>query len=283
MELFRLQYAATLRAGGPEGEAIVAAIMTKALKNNPSLGITGILFFCRETSSLVQILEGPRKNVLDLFTKISADPRALQCTVLEQGSAASRAYAEFGMVLAHTTDPALAAQNLSNAQTLFSAPVLRMQYASTLVAADEREGRAMLEGILQQAVRNNTERKIGGLLAFNPSTLGIVQILEGPAPAVRELYRTIAADPRHVDCTLMSEELLDAAEVLFDYVWGMVQTETHDDELVNLSARIRRSYQRLQVPEMLPESEALDLSRMVRAIDDALYVEATPTTAQGCA
>merc|ERR1719203_1927604 len=110
----------------------------------------------------------------------------------------------------------------------------------------------MIEAILKQSVHNNSERRIGGLLCFNPSTLGIVQILEGPAAAVHDMYAKIAADPRHVDCTLTNEEvLLDPAEMIFDYVWGMVQSETEEDQLLALSARIQRSYQRMHVPELV--------------------------------
>ena len=36
-------------------------------------------------------------------------------------------------------------------------------------------------------VRKNSEKCIGGLLSFNPSTMGVTQLLEGPAAAVRAL------------------------------------------------------------------------------------------------
>ena len=33
-------------------------------------------------------------------------------------------------------------------------------------------------------MRKNTEQRIGGILCFNPTTMGVVQLLEGPAEAV---------------------------------------------------------------------------------------------------
>ena len=41
--------------------------------------------------------------------------------------------------------------------------------------------------LLGVQVRKNSEKCIGGLLAFNPSTMGVTQLLEGPAAAVRPL------------------------------------------------------------------------------------------------
>ena len=40
--------------------------------------------------------------------------------------------------------------------------------------------------LLCMQVRKNSEKCIGGLLSFNPSTMGVTQLLEGPAAAVRE-------------------------------------------------------------------------------------------------
>ena len=41
-------------------------------------------------------------------------------------------------------------------------------------------------------VRKNSEKCIGGLLSFNPSTMGVTQLLEGPAAAVRALLTAMA-------------------------------------------------------------------------------------------
>ena len=41
-------------------------------------------------------------------------------------------------------------------------------------------------------VRKNSEKCIGGLLSFNPSTMGVTQLLEGPAAAVRALRTAMA-------------------------------------------------------------------------------------------
>lgn len=46
------------------------------------------------------------------------------------------------------------------------------------------QAREILSSILEASVHNNATLKIGGLLCFNPDTLEVVQMLEGPTRAV---------------------------------------------------------------------------------------------------
>uniref|UniRef100_A0A7S0J0V9 BLUF domain-containing protein n=1 Tax=Calcidiscus leptoporus TaxID=127549 RepID=A0A7S0J0V9_9EUKA len=272
-QLYRLRYSSVLHGDDPE--ATLSVIVATALRKNPALSITGILYFCRETGGLVQVLEGPKANVLALFAKISNDSRHSQCRVLEQIVASSRLFADFGMALAHL-DRDLEQDVESRAPS--AEHLVRVQYASVLTAGDLREGRKVVEEILRVAVRNNPSRRIGGLLCFNPNTLGIVQVLEGPAPAVRELFTTIMADTRHVGCTLVSEELLlDRGELLFGESWGMMQSETQETNLLGLAPRIRKSFLALRAPE---DGDVAGPSLLQLAIDDALQVAPTLATSE---
>ena len=95
-----------------------------------------------------------------------------------------------------------------------------------------------------RSVHNNAELSIGGLLCFNPATLGVVQILEGPAFAVQSTYLKIKADTRHSAVELTSEEVLfSKAECHFDASWGMMQSETQESQtgLLDLSSRLARA------------------------------------------
>ena len=71
----------------------------------------------------------------------------------------------------------------------------------------------------------------------------VVQLLEGPAPAVRDLFATIMVDPRHTGCQLTNEELLFSQdEYLFGSNWGMLQSETVGHGLLDLSAHLWQAY-----------------------------------------
>lgn len=64
----------------------------------------------------------------------------------------------------------------------------RSQAAPNLTQAD-------IARLLQQARAHNTQHDITGLLCFSEGHF--IQLLEGPAPAVLELYARIQQDPRH--------------------------------------------------------------------------------------
>ena len=73
--LYTLKYSSTLTASPAEADTILATVLACALRNNPSLGITGMMYYDRSTLGLVQVLEGPKAAVEGLYTKICADDR----------------------------------------------------------------------------------------------------------------------------------------------------------------------------------------------------------------
>mmetsp|Transcript_6206 Transcript_6206/g.16304 ORF Transcript_6206/g.16304 Transcript_6206/m.16304 type:complete len:321 (+) Transcript_6206:176-1138(+) len=239
--LCTLKYASDLVVDlAREAELTIAGIMAGSLRNNPAREITGMLYYDRHTKRIVQVLEGPMCNVGELFNKIARDTRHVGCRLLEQRLITERAFPNFGMALARAVDPE---SDQATGAVPAAEHLIRLQYTSTLLAPSAEEGRALLQGILEASVRNNSDRKIGGLLVFNPHSMQVVQLLEGPAPAVRELFTTIMVDTRHKDCRLTSEELLlSSDEYLFGSNWGLLQGDTHHSDLLGLSTRIRDKY-----------------------------------------
>lgn len=107
-------------------------------------------------------------------------------------------------------------------------PVFRLVYRSSTTM--ERENRpAEIQEIFEVSRRKNGGLGLSGALLVWQDTF--VQVLEGDEATVRELYGTIAADPRHAHV-----ETLDAAVVsarAFGH-WSMAHVS--DDEGADLPA-----------------------------------------------
>lgn len=73
-----------------------------------------------------------------------------------------------------------------------TADLLRLVYVST---ARSGLAPADIEGILNASQSNNDERRITGYLVHNGSSF--MQLIEGPAGEVDEIYRRILSDTRH--------------------------------------------------------------------------------------
>jgi len=69
--LVRCLYAS--RAAAPLTGELLDSILDQSRKNNPSLGITGLL--CSSGEVFIQVLEGGRDEVCDLYNAIVRDPR----------------------------------------------------------------------------------------------------------------------------------------------------------------------------------------------------------------
>jgi hypothetical protein len=91
--LVRLMYAS--RAPAPPSAEIIESILGQARTRNPSLGITGILCFSNEI--YLQVLEGGRRSVNDLYHAIARDPRHHEITMLQYHEISERAFAGWTM------------------------------------------------------------------------------------------------------------------------------------------------------------------------------------------
>lgn len=91
--LVRLLYAS--RAKPQLTETEFAAILRQARSHNPPLGITGVL--CHSEGSFVQLLEGERKVVNELYNHIVADARHQEVTLLAYEEIVERRFAGWSM------------------------------------------------------------------------------------------------------------------------------------------------------------------------------------------
>ena len=191
-----------------------------------------------------------------LFATISKDSRHKGCHILDERKVGQRLYNGFGMALARvgaeTGSSSAAGVGMAWIKKTASAPkpmlptlplvhLMRLQYSSTLIDADAEAGRQSISRILEGAMAFNAKHEIGGLLCFNPVTLRVTQVLEGHAPTVLDLFDRISIDSRHKDVVLTSQELvLSTSDLRFHASWGMMQTETRDDErtLLDLAGRL---------------------------------------------
>jgi hypothetical protein len=99
-------------------------IVSSSRKNNPELGITGCLLSGR--NSFLQLLEGPKQTVDNLYLKISADSRHKNIVKLNDEVIGDRLFSSWSMKLApfynlEWSDTALEAGNfleITNEQAL---------------------------------------------------------------------------------------------------------------------------------------------------------------------
>lgn len=91
--LVRLLYASrSSQALTPE---VIDDILSSSRKSNPALGITGLL--CHSGDIFMQVLEGGRDAVSQLYNKISHDPRHSQVVLLHFEEITERRFAGWTM------------------------------------------------------------------------------------------------------------------------------------------------------------------------------------------
>lgn len=103
--LVRLLYAS--RAAEAVTQELTEAILQSSRKHNPALGITGVL--CYGGDVYMQVLEGGREAVNELYTKIVRDERHRNIALLHYQEVAERKFAGWtmGQVNLAKVNPAL--------------------------------------------------------------------------------------------------------------------------------------------------------------------------------
>jgi hypothetical protein len=91
--LVRLLYAS--RSASPLGPEVMDAILAQSRKHNPELGITGIL--CQSGEVFLQVLEGGRAAVNQLYNQIVRDARHRDAMVLHFEEVLERRFAGWTM------------------------------------------------------------------------------------------------------------------------------------------------------------------------------------------
>ncbi len=112
--------------------------------------------------------------------------------------------------------------------------VFRLIYRShSLIAPDQR--RTELGAIFTTARQTNRRLGITGALMISEDAF--VQTLEGEESAVRELYASIAQDPRHDHVTILEEQT--AVERTFGR-WAMAKVSEDDGPDIRLLSNARK-------------------------------------------
>ena len=103
--LVRLLYAS--RPAAPLTTAVVDVILAQSRAHNARLGITGILCYNRET--FLQVLEGGRDEVCELYNTIVRDDRHAQVRILSFEEISERRFGHWtmGHVDVSTVNPSL--------------------------------------------------------------------------------------------------------------------------------------------------------------------------------
>ncbi|MBX3622984.1 MAG: BLUF domain-containing protein [Rhizobacter sp.] len=91
--LVRLMYAS--RAVAPLGADGLAAILRSSRRHNPELGVTGVL--CVSDGLFLQVLEGGRLAVSQLYNRIACDPRHKDVALLGFEEIGERRFAGWAM------------------------------------------------------------------------------------------------------------------------------------------------------------------------------------------
>jgi hypothetical protein len=99
--LIRLIYASEITI--PLTASAVQEIVDKARKANQRRQLTGMLTF--DSRSFLQVLEGSREVVSDVFCRIAADPRHQRVQILESVSVDERQFASWSMGFAAADAP----------------------------------------------------------------------------------------------------------------------------------------------------------------------------------
>lgn len=99
--LVRLLYVS--RSTGPQTTTVTGSILETALRNNPTLGVTGVL--CQGQGYFLQVLEGERDKVNRLYASILADDRHHDVQLLLLEDITQRRFGQWSM--AHVSLAAL--------------------------------------------------------------------------------------------------------------------------------------------------------------------------------
>ena len=90
-----------------------------------------------------------------------------------------------------------------DADTDFRNHGCRLGYSSLLAVKSADEAQSLLAHIFTVALTRNPLKEIGGMLFYDETTNAVVQVLEGPAVAVRDLFQKIENDARHTSVKLL--------------------------------------------------------------------------------
>ncbi|CAK8719093.1 Sensors of blue-light using FAD [Candidatus Electrothrix laxa] len=97
----------------------IIKIHKSSVKNNPDLGITGVLFY--HNGKFLQVLEGMQENLEKLMTVLEHDPRHARITRIVDTAVAKRGFPDWQMDVFHLeADAVLKRRDLIAYEEMFS-------------------------------------------------------------------------------------------------------------------------------------------------------------------
>ena len=91
--MLRLVY--TSKPYGSMEDSVLDDLLERSRSKNYKSGITGVLHF--GNGSFLQVLEGPETEVINLYSKITADPRHRNCIILSINLVQDRLFGNWSM------------------------------------------------------------------------------------------------------------------------------------------------------------------------------------------
>lgn len=124
-------------AFGPQTTTVTTSILLQAHKNNPALGITGVL--CQGQGFFFQVLEGERSRVNALYQRICADSRHKDVNLLHFEEIKERQFGQWSMALIRLSvdDPKVKMQDPDFDPYSASGPQVMQQMLDLLAAGQE--------------------------------------------------------------------------------------------------------------------------------------------------
>jgi hypothetical protein len=93
--LVRLLYVSRIAAtAGPEGD-LLSSVLRQSQANNSTCGVTGLL--CCAGGIFLQVLEGGRSRISDLYRRIAGDPRHTDVVLLSYEEICERRFGAWSM------------------------------------------------------------------------------------------------------------------------------------------------------------------------------------------
>lgn len=83
------------RPAAPLTSSVMNSILEQSRKNNPRQGITGILCFTEDV--FIQVIEGGRDEICDLFAQIARDDRHIEVRILVYEEISQRRFGSWTM------------------------------------------------------------------------------------------------------------------------------------------------------------------------------------------
>jgi len=222
-DLVRLIYTSKLRCENGRAEMTITEILQRSVRNNPTRKISGMLYFNSFTLEILQVLEGPKNSVEELYQVIAADGRHSEVNLLVEEGIETRKYMEWGMLRGTDVDFREMKSSLPTTKEWSDLPgfdlnivehlpiagdldmkLLRITYHSILRESSFDEQNRIMDDILIRAQKKNKELLVGGMLYYNTESRDILQCIEGPENAIDDLFKAIENDPRHQNVSVLA-------------------------------------------------------------------------------